>query len=86
MPSIEAGARTLDLPHAIGQRPRWSEAFSHPLRTFHTVRHLQPRQIVYQALRRVQPIAGAALAGGDSALIQRTAVPQAAPVAGALYF
>lgn len=44
-------------PGALHQRPAWSDAVAHPVRTFHTVRHLRPRQVVYRALRLVQPLA-----------------------------
>jgi len=68
------------LPARLAQRPPWSEALAHPLRTFHTVRHLQPRQIAYQALRRIQPLGKAtAEAGGELALLDREAAPQADP-------
>jgi uncharacterized heparinase superfamily protein len=68
-------------PRELAQRPAWSDALAHPLRTFHTVRHLQPRQLVYQALRRVQPISPVAAADGEPVLLQRQAAPQAAPEA-----
>ena len=70
-------------PRDLAQRPAWSDLLSHPLRTFHTVRHLQPRQLVYQALRRVQPIAGAPVLDGEAALIQRRTATQAEPAANA---
>ena len=65
-------------PPELAQRPAWSELLAHPMRTFHTVRHLQPRQMAYQMLRRVAPISQvipAAHAGGE--LLQRTSVPPA---------
>ena len=47
--------------NALRQRPDWSEAIVHPVRTFHTVRHLRPKQLVYRAIRSLQPV-GAELA------------------------
>ena len=66
-------------PRELAQRPPWSELLSHPFRSFHTVRHLQPRQIVYQALRRVQPIALLGQVDGEPVLLSRRPVPQAEP-------
>ena len=62
---------------AARQRPHWSEALVHPVRSFHTVRHLEPKQLVYRAVRLVQPSAVAS--GGDSDAVLR--VRRAAPAA-----
>jgi uncharacterized heparinase superfamily protein len=81
---MESAASIVDksVPGALAQRPPWSDLLAHPFRTLHTVRHLQPRQIVYQALRRVQPIAGASRnADGEPMLLCRRPVPQAEPSA-----
>jgi uncharacterized heparinase superfamily protein len=54
----------------------------HPLRAFHTVRHLRARQIAYQAIRRVQPVPS--IDGSSShlpSLLRRRPVPQAEPTA-----
>jgi hypothetical protein len=53
MPSDAAIAEG-SMPGQLAQRPPVSELLAHPLRTFHTVWHLRPKQIAYQALRRVQ--------------------------------
>jgi Heparinase II/III-like protein/Heparinase II/III N-terminus len=69
-------------PPQLAQRPQWSEVLAHPLRTFHTVRHLQPTQIAYQALRRVQSIGGVHLrTDADRVLLARRPAPQAQPAA-----
>jgi len=62
----------------LAQRPGVSEMLANPMRTFHTVRHLQARQIAYQALRRVQPVDRTDVSSGDAAvLLARNPVPQA---------
>ena len=58
----------------------FAESLTRPLRTLQTVRHLQPRQLFYQSLRRLQPVAcrdGRPVE--EIGLLPRRPVPQAAP-------
>ena len=60
---------------AVKQRPHWSEALAHPIRSFHTVRHLRTKQVIYRALRRVQPAASPASEQAVPVLMRREPVP-----------
>lgn len=59
------------------QRPPWTEALAHPLRSFHTVRHLHPRQIAWRAARGLQRLPDLPDAETAPRLPARTAVPPA---------
>ena len=67
----------VDAAPSARQRPHWSEALVHPVRSFHTVRHLETKQLVYRAVRLVQPSAIAAGGEGDGVLRVRRASPAA---------
>jgi uncharacterized heparinase superfamily protein len=68
---------------AVVSRPRWTESLAHPLRSFHTVRHLYPEQVVNRATRRFQSMT--TLPASDDALVLRcrAGVPPAASDRGA---
>jgi len=77
MPSGRAIAEQT-VPRPLVQQPAWSDVLAHPVRTFHTVRHLHPKQIAYQVLRRIQPISGANTGiDGELVLLDRRPAPQA---------
>lgn len=66
------------------QRPSWSECLVHPMRTFHTLRHLRPRQITYRAWRSVRPAPGARLtADAAPVLVGRRPAPSVPSVSAA---
>ena len=61
-------------PDAVRQRPHWSEALAHPIRSFHTVRHLHAKQIIYRALRSVQPVRRTTFDRPVPSMLRRTSV------------
>lgn len=63
---------------AVVSRPRWTESLAHPLRSFHTVRHLYPEQVVNRATRRFQPMTVLPAPDGELVLRRRAGVPPAA--------
>ena len=62
---------------AVISRPRWTESLAHPLRSFHTVRHLYPEQVVNRATRRFQAMTVLPAPDGEVVLRRRSAVPPA---------
>jgi hypothetical protein len=68
--------------NGLRQRPGWSEAVAHPVRSFHTLRHLQAKQVVYRAIRCTQPAgAHATIAEQPFLLPRRPSLPVDAPPA-----
>jgi hypothetical protein len=66
-------------PAQASQRPHWSEALTHPVRSFHTVRHLHQSQIVNRALRVLRPLSTEPRADLNLTLLPRATVPPAPP-------
>src|SRR5439155_634195 len=73
----------MSLTAAAVCRPHWSESLAHPLRSFHTVRHLKPVQVVNRASRLLQRLNALPRAGGHLVLRRRGGIRPAASASGA---
>ena len=66
----------MSLTAAAVCRPHWSETLAHPLRSFHTVRHLKPVQVVNRASRLLQRLNALPRAGGHLVLRHRGGIQE----------
>jgi uncharacterized heparinase superfamily protein len=65
------------------RRPHWSESLAHPLRSFHTIRHLKAGQVVNRASRLLQRLSALPSADGHLVLRRRGGVRPAVAASGA---